>query len=286
MSARRGIGHRHKLLFSVIGAGTLILVGAGVGFVVLLSGAMSTAATTQHFWLTHRLLELGLRISVNAAARDIDVPPLDESSMIDRGEMCFRQHCVRCHGAPPFAPSEEGRGMLPIPGPLIHAAREWSPASLYYITKKGIRMTGMPAWEFRISDEGLWSIVAYLTSLPRTDTSAHTDAQTTARSGSCPPNTASPAFTSTERGDMLLRQYACHSCHRIEGVIGPKTYVGPPLIDWSQRKYIAGVLPNTRANLTRWIEDPQAVSPGTLMPKLDVPAGHAEEMAIFLLAER
>jgi hypothetical protein len=85
---------------------------------------------------------------------------------------------------------------------------------------------------------------------------------------------------------VLLRQYACHSCHRIEGVVGPRIDAGPPLIDWSQRAFIAGVLPNTEENLTRWIMDPSAISPQTLMPDLDVAPEHARAMARFLFTSQ
>ena len=88
-----------------------------------------------------------------------------------------------------------------------------------------------------------------------------------------------------ERGAIVLRQYACQACHRIEGVIGPDAVVGPPLVDWPQRRYIAGTLPNTQENLARWIVDPDGVSPGTLMPDLGVTEAHAREMAAFLFRQ-
>jgi mono/diheme cytochrome c family protein len=261
----RDIQHRHRLLFGVVGAAALLLVGAAIGFIVLLSGAFSTAATTQHFALTHRLLDLGLLVSVRAASRDIEAPPLNDATMIRQGMACYEQHCALCHGAPGIALSKAAQGMLPIPTTLVEATRDWSPESLYYITKKGIRMTGMPAWEFRLSEQSLWATVAFLQTLPSLTESRYRQLAQVTQPTSCPTNTASPALTSSERGDVLLRQYACHSCHRIQDVI-------------------AGILPNTEDNLVRWIRNPQAVSPQTLMPNLEVPESHAREMAIYLLA--
>jgi cytochrome c2 len=100
----------------------------------------------------------------------------------------------------------------------------------------------------------------------------------------CEPRQDLPA-TAEARGPTLLRQYACDSCHVIEGVVGPRTFVGPPLRDWARRGYIAGTLPNTPENLAQFIRDPQAVSPGTLMPDLEVPPEHARAMAEFLFAQ-
>jgi mono/diheme cytochrome c family protein len=279
----RDIKHRHRLLLGVVGAAALVLIGAAVAFIVLLSGGISTAATTQHFAFTHRLLDFGLLVSVRAASREIDAPPLNDAAMIRQGMACFQQHCVLCHGAPGTALSKAAQGMLPIPTTLVEATRDWSPESLYYITKKGIRMTGMPAWEFRLSEQSLWSTVAFLQTLPSFTEPRYRQLAETTQAASCPTNTQSPQFTSHERGDVLLRQYACHSCHRIQDVVGPKTYLAPALIDWPKRKYIAGIMPNTEDNLVQWIRNPQSINPQTLMPNLDVPESHAREMAAYLL---
>ena len=280
----RAIQRRQRVLLGVAGAAALLMVGAAIGFVILLSGAFSTAATTQHFAFTHRLLDFGLRVSVRAASRDIRAPSLADEGMIRQGLACFQQHCVQCHGAPATALSVAAQGMLPIPTTLAEARHDWSPEALYYITKKGIRMTGMPAWEFRLSEQSLWSTVAFLQTLSSLTESQYRQLSANVGTESCPTNTRSPAFASRDRGDVLLRQYACHSCHRIEGVVGPTTYLAPALMDWPRRKYIAGVLPNTEDNLVRWIRNPQAVSPQTLMPNLAVPESHAREMAAFLLS--
>jgi hypothetical protein len=61
--------------------------------------------------------------------------------------------------------------------------------------------------------------------------------------------------------------------------------VGPPLVGWPRRKYIAGELPNTNDNLTAFIMSPQASSPGSLMPDLAIPEAHARRIAAFLLKE-
>ncbi len=81
---------------------------------------------------------------------------------------------------------------------------------------------------------------------------------------------------------MALRQYACVSCHRIPGVTGSDTQVGPTLEGLARRTMIAGRLPNTADNLVRWIRAPQAIKPGTAMPELAVTEEHARLMAEYL----
>jgi mono/diheme cytochrome c family protein len=275
---------RHKALLITMGASALILLGVIAGFVVLLSGAYSTAATTQHFKITHRLLDAGLRFSVRTGAADIKAPPLEDRGLIEQGLACFRSNCVHCHDSPATGRAEHAQGLLPTASSLVQTAREWPAEWLYYVTKKGVRMTGMPAWEYRLSEESLWSTVAFLKQLPFITRDEYLAMTHAARARQCAPSEELPSNRSRDLQKIVLRQYSCHSCHQIEGVTGPKAHVGPPLRDWSRRKYIAGVAPNTEENLVSWILDPQAMSPGTLMPDLHVAEAHAREMAAYLFA--
>lgn len=279
------IPHRHKALFIGLGALGLMLLGGIVGFIVLLSGAYTTSATKQHFALTYKILDLGLALSVRAAASDIEVPDLQQPEMIRMGAACYREYCVQCHGAPGVSRDSLGKGMLPSPSNLVQSGREWGAADLYYVTKKGVRMAGMPAWEFRISDAGLWSTTAFLMHLPMLTRETYQQLNAAVSNVGCPSNAATATYSAV-RAKTLLRQYACDNCHRIPGMVGPDTHVGPPLKHWSRRKYIAGVVPNTRDNLVSWIVRPQAISPTTLMPDLRVPETQAREMAAYLMEAR
>lgn len=84
------------------------------------------------------------------------------------------------------------------------------------------------------------------------------------------------------RGKVAISTFGCGSCHTIPGVGDAKGTVGPPLMFWSKRTYIAGEVPNTPDFLVRWIEVPQAIEPGTAMPNLGVPEGAARDIAAYL----
>jgi cytochrome c1 len=85
-----------------------------------------------------------------------------------------------------------------------------------------------------------------------------------------------------DRGEDLLRAYGCDACHTIPGIYGANATVGPPLDAWADRRYIAGSLINTPDNLILWIQDPQAVEPGTAMPNLGVTEQEARDMGAYL----
>jgi cytochrome c1 len=86
-----------------------------------------------------------------------------------------------------------------------------------------------------------------------------------------------------DRGRLAIASYGCGSCHVVPGVRGARGTVGPPLTDFGRRQYIAGALVNTPENLIRWIRDPQAVEPGTVMPVLGVSETDARDIAAYLL---
>jgi len=89
-----------------------------------------------------------------------------------------------------------------------------------------------------------------------------------------------------DRGSQLISSYGCASCHTIPGVADAHGLVGPPLTHFARRSYIAGMLPNTEANLHRWIENPQDVVPGNAMPDLGVTPQDAADITAYLYTLR
>jgi mono/diheme cytochrome c family protein len=271
---------------------TTVVLGAGAalaGYIVMEAGWYSVAATKPHFQPVHTLLEHALKRSVRFHARDIPDPPTGSEEQSNRqvrlGARLYGQHCQQCHGGPGVAPDPIGRSSQPIPGPLVDAARRWRPAELYWITRHGIKMAGMPAWEFHVTDDELWALTAFLQRMPGL-TPADYRQQVAKGDEGLSPAPAQPARQpDIERGRMALAQYACHACHKIAGVTGPDTAVGPELKDLAQRKYVAGVLPNTPDNLVRWIRHPQQVDPQSVMPDMGVSERDARDMAAFLLKD-
>jgi cytochrome c2 len=87
-----------------------------------------------------------------------------------------------------------------------------------------------------------------------------------------------------ERGRALVRHYGCHTCHAIPGVAGARGKVGPPLAGVGGRLTVGGRLASTPGNLQLWIEHPQRVSPGTVMPEMGVTPRDARDITAYLLS--
>jgi mono/diheme cytochrome c family protein len=256
----------------------LVLAGtAGAGVVWL--GLYDISATDQHLPPTYRLIELTMRRSVERRGRDIAVPPLGEPAQLAQGLALYRSHCEQCHGAPGVAPAPFALGLTPLPAPLAQTGREWPPGELFWVVKHGIKMTGMPAWKFRLTDEEIWALVAFMLRRLPFLSPAEYRALPAPRIDRKEPGPEPP---SAQRGRTALQQYACVGCHRIPGLTGPDARVGPPLAGIASRLMLGGVLPNSPENMARWIRAPKDFDPRTAMPDLGVSEAHARDMVAYL----
>lgn len=95
-----------------------------------------------------------------------------------------------------------------------------------------------------------------------------------------------PARTPTSelarQGEQIFREQTCGSCHTIAGTAA-KGVAGPSLTHVASRATIGGgVLPNTTANMERWLQDPQAVKPGALMPDFNLSPDQVKALAAYM----
>lgn len=295
-------------LIILLTAAALLLVGTLAALVVVFGGLYDVSANRQHTRPVYALLEIAMRQSVPLRARDIQPPPLDDPALVSRGAACFAEKCVQCHGAPGVAQGSIGQSMQPLPGPLVDATQRWRPRELYWLTRNGLKMTGMPAWEFHLEDRDLWAVVAFLGQLPATSPQgfaemtaqlgspqpsgeewraaasgkAHGASRICGRSQGALPPSGAAGGGDIQRGQRAMFEHACSACHAIPGVTGAAGAVGPPLRGIARRTLIAGKLANTQENMVRWLQDPKAIDPLTAMPAMGIDAETARDMAAYL----
>ena len=89
-----------------------------------------------------------------------------------------------------------------------------------------------------------------------------------------------------QRGVAAIGRYGCGACHEIPGVRNATGTVGPPLTRVSMRVYLAGRVPNTPADMMRWIQHPQELERGTAMPDMNVTDSDARDIAAYLYTLR
>lgn len=281
-----------SIVLTVIGLGVLAAIG---GALFVWFGLYNVAATEQHTTLTYHLLHYAMQRSVKMRVKDIQPPPLDDEGRIERGMALYRDHCVKCHGGPGVPPDPFAFGLRPEPANLVEAGREWHAPEVYWVIKHGIKMAGMPGWQYRLTEDQLWDLTAFVATLPRLS-----PAEYETRSAKLPPSAPVTGSKAADRKAAMTRiadnrvlgdpdaglhaiyQYMCVTCHAIPGAVGAVNTVGPPLAGIANRKYIAGVLRNTPENMVRWLRHPKEIDPLSGMPDLNVSEGDARDIAAYL----
>lgn len=77
---------------------------------------------------------------------------------------------------------------------------------------------------------------------------------------------APPPVTDAAKRGLQFFEYRCALCHAVRGTLAASHY-GPDLSHLMSRRLLAsGAIANTRGNLAGWVDAPQAVKPGALMP--------------------
>lgn len=149
---------------------TTLIIAAAVGVIAIVgfaySGIYDVSASSAHSSISNWLFSTTSHASVKRRANDIEVPNLNDDALALAGVNDFNEMCAGCHGAPGENPEAMGQGLNPTPPDLAESALELSAAELFWVTKYGIKMTGMPAWGATHDDDAIWPVVAFMTKLP------------------------------------------------------------------------------------------------------------------------
>lgn len=142
----------------------LVVLAVVVGLIFVYSGAYPLGADVPHSAGVRWLVSTVSDRSVASHARSVQVPPelsAPDSTMILRGAGQYAAMCSGCHLAPGYDSDEISKGLYPR-APRFARGTDLSTAELFWVTKHGIKDTGMPAWGATHSDQELWTIVAFV----------------------------------------------------------------------------------------------------------------------------
>ncbi len=91
-----------------------------------------------------------------------------------------------------------------------------------------------------------------------------------------------PTEALAQQGQQILSAGACIGCHTISGTAA-NGKTGPNLTHAGSRAWIAGgMLNNTEGNLRRWLANPPAVKPGSIMPNLNLTKTEIDALTAYL----
>jgi len=298
-------GPDHNLLqFLFVG---IVFAGAGVAALFYATSALALPwkralsntdrqALINAVMITGIALLVGIYTVVEPIRRESATKHHLETS-VHRGTANYAQYCVSCHGVaglggpvpkelekggPAFAPPLANRTDFRPTNPLELAQKG---DTIRKVVERGRPNTAMPAWAIAeggaLNSQEVEDLVAFIQhgdfALVRNEMDAATIASveaTAVASGGVADPGAPP-------GKTLYLSKGCAACHAIQGV--SSGMVGPALNGFKTRAQIAGVLPNDKDNLVKWLMNPPAVKPGTAMPNLGLNQADAGQIADYLL---
>jgi len=74
----------------------------------------------------------------------------------------YEEHCAFCHGGAKASISPMRDKFNPPAPQFIDRIPHDDDAWLFWVTKHGIRMSGMPTWDGVLSDDEIWKVVAFI----------------------------------------------------------------------------------------------------------------------------
>jgi cytochrome c oxidase subunit 2 len=90
------------------------------------------------------------------------------------------------------------------------------------------------------------------------------------------------ASNSQAEGSAAFLSLSCVNCHTVSGTWAAGRF-GPDLSHLMSRTTLAsGMIPNTAENLRAWVQDPQAIKPGNLMPNMQLNAHELDAVVNYL----
>ena len=88
------------------------------------------------------------------------VQPIPANLM--EGAKEYEEHCAFCHGGAKAKISPMRDKFNPPSPQLINRIPHDDDAWLFWITKHGVRMTGMPTWDGILSDDEMWKVISFI----------------------------------------------------------------------------------------------------------------------------
>jgi len=84
------------------------------------------------------------------------------SDNLTEGAHLYEQHCSSCHGGATNKISPMRTKFSPPVPQIINRIPHDEDGHLWWVTKHGIRMTGMPSWGGVLTDEQMWKTILFV----------------------------------------------------------------------------------------------------------------------------
>ena len=150
-------------------------VGAGVGYIALVRGAIPANADAEPGPIEQWLAGTSLRATLDSQAPKGTNPIARTDANLIEGVRLYGQNCAICHGSAKgkITASWIAKGEYPAPPQLASDGVEDDPEGwTFWKIKHGIRLTGMPSWKDALNDNQIWTLALFLKNMDKLPASA------------------------------------------------------------------------------------------------------------------
>ncbi len=145
-----------------VGVAVTLLVLACGGFLVANRGWFPIGADNPPGSLERWAANMATDAYVGSHAPQVENPIQPTAANLSDGAQLFEMHCSLCHGGAADRISKLRAKFSPPVPQIINRIPGDPDADLWWVTKHGIRMTGMPSWDGTLSDQDIWKVIAFV----------------------------------------------------------------------------------------------------------------------------
>ncbi|MCG6957822.1 MAG: c-type cytochrome [Gemmatimonadetes bacterium] len=144
------------------GVVTALVVVFGGAYLVANRGWFPVGADNAPGHLERRLAHMATDAYVARHAPEQENPIPLTPATLSEGARIYEEHCSVCHGGAVHKISPlQHRFSPPVPQ-LVNRVPRDPDGDFFWITKHGYRLTGMPSWDGILSDDQIWTVVAFI----------------------------------------------------------------------------------------------------------------------------
>jgi mono/diheme cytochrome c family protein len=140
---------------------TVVVLVAAV-FAVSQYGLYPIGADNQPSGIERMLSMRAMDVYADKHKPNGDNPVLPTEATLTAGAVKYEAHCALCHGGAAAKISVMQNKFNPPAPQLVNKVPHDPDAWIFWVTKHGVRMTGMPSWDGVLSDGEIWQITAFI----------------------------------------------------------------------------------------------------------------------------
>ena len=149
-------------LFLLGSLSTLLLLCFG-GWLVLVLGIYPVNADVDEYWLEKKVAHMAVSAHVKKQVQGLQNPIATVTPRIlMAGMKTFKRDCEGCHGSASNKDATFANSLYPKAPHFGPDGIDDPVEELFWITKHGIRLTGMPGFRSMLSDDEIWELAVFM----------------------------------------------------------------------------------------------------------------------------